>query len=153
MTCVDEATYCLTCRSDDSTEAAAVKQSSIVLKHHVCVSRANHACESGTFFDLLRNECALCDLTCDECAASSAADRCVKCAGMRPLLQEGRCLAQCEPGYFLTMASGRSLSTKCLKCDRACETCEKSPRNCLICKKGLVLNENRECVPKVFDGK
>nr|XP_039273813.1 extracellular matrix protein FRAS1-like [Styela clava] len=75
--------------------------------------------------------------------------QCTTCKNTRHLLQEGKCVRRCLPGFY---QEGKT----CKRCHSTCETCTlaNSPNTCTSCKSPLQLQDGtcvEDCIPGYFD--
>ncbi|KAM9330542.1 extracellular matrix organizing protein FRAS1 [Gastrophryne carolinensis] len=112
-----------------------------------CFSVSCPSCPVGTLAVNVEGKCCpeckseRCDPDCLTC--SQSVDHCDMCRDDARLLQEGRCILSCDPGFFL---DGRT----CLACKESCSTCNNG-FECTTCIGSLLLKEG-QCVPSCGAG-
>ncbi|XP_078258376.1 extracellular matrix organizing protein FRAS1 isoform X5 [Rhinoraja longicauda] len=112
-----------------------------------CYKRSCPLCPAGSLAVKVNGECCpecqpdQCHLDCLACSQSP--DYCDICTDKRRLLQNGRCLQHCDPGFHQD-------SGLCKACDEPCATCQNK-FECSSCKE-LLLLKNGQCVPSCGEG-
>nr|CAB3247083.1 extracellular matrix protein FRAS1 [Phallusia mammillata] len=132
-------------RDGDVWQAGACEQCSCVHGIVQCFTVQCAVCPAGTVPQQVPGECCpdcqpvTCHSDCKTCDAPGYA-HCTSCKQGR-LLQEGKCVRRCLPGYYQD-------GVRCYACHPSCATCSlgNSPSTCTSCPAGRFLQEGR-CVP------
>lgn len=146
MKCQFERDHCLKCR-DDLSANFDYDDKILALKDNRCVFvNKTGECPTSTYFDFDKSQCELCDIGCLECSGWGEAS-CLRCDERRPYLQEGRCVSECERGFYL-----ESSVNKCVRCGPDCDECQLNENKCRTCEPGFVLVPGNICRDRVFYG-
>ncbi|KAM8939375.1 extracellular matrix organizing protein FRAS1 [Pelodytes ibericus] len=112
-----------------------------------CFSQVCSSCPPGTLSMNIAHECcpqcrpAQCHSDCLTC--SQSIDHCDICRDETRLLQMGRCVYSCDPGFYL---DGKT----CRACEKICSSC-KNDFECTSCTTPLLL-EDGQCVTSCSEG-
>nr|XP_033819322.1 extracellular matrix protein FRAS1 isoform X2 [Geotrypetes seraphini] len=112
-----------------------------------CYTPSCSSCPVGTLTASVTGECcpecrtAQCHPDCLIC--SQSVDHCDVCLDENKVLQEGRCVYNCDDGFY---QDGR----ECLACEETCSTCE-TEFECTSCSGSLLLKEG-QCVASCEEG-
>ncbi|XP_062899606.1 extracellular matrix protein FRAS1 isoform X1 [Mobula hypostoma] len=112
-----------------------------------CYKRSCPLCPAGSLAVKVNGECCpdcqpvLCHPDCLTCTQSP--DHCEICKNKSRVLQNGRCLEHCDPGFY-------EVAGLCKECDKSCATCQ-SEFECTLCKDSLLL-KNGQCVTSCGEG-
>ncbi|XP_071971616.1 extracellular matrix organizing protein FRAS1 [Engystomops pustulosus] len=115
--------------------------------HITCFSQSCPSCPLGTLMIFEEGKCCpqckqeQCSSDCLTC--SQSIDHCDICRDEARLLQMGRCVYSCDPGFYL---DGRT----CLACKETCVTCNNG-FECTTCVGSLLLKEG-QCMPSCGPG-
>ena len=121
--CVGEATFCLTCNSNQ------------LAANGTCTT----SCPSNTFTS--GGACLACHPDCATCSGS-AFNQCSTCPSSRPVLSSGRCLPTCSRSEFLDPTS-----SSCKACDSSCSSCTGAGANaCLACANANQVLKSGACI-------
>ncbi|XP_041084402.1 extracellular matrix organizing protein FRAS1-like isoform X2 [Polyodon spathula] len=113
----------------------------------LCFQRSCPSCPVGTLAVAVEGECCpqcrpvQCHSDCLTCSHSP--DHCESCRDSLLLLQNGRCVQACEPGFH---ENGRV----CKACQETCAAC-KNEFECTLCGKGRLMKYGK-CVTACGDG-
>uniref|UniRef100_A0A0C9QJY7 furin n=1 Tax=Fopius arisanus TaxID=64838 RepID=A0A0C9QJY7_9HYME len=131
---------CVPCPPGCSTCVTAACTSCIngwsLNKKNLCAPVSRSKCDISEYFE--DNHCKPCHSTCETCAGPTD-NFCISCQSPL-LLQNRRCVAQCDDGFYSVAQPTRSICSPCL---HTCKTCV-SRLNCTACQDGLQL-QSGEC--------
>ena len=122
LTCVTNATTCLSCNSP------------LVLSNSACIDIS--LCPTGSHFINTVNGIQSCDPCSGSClTCQTSADNCLTCIPGK-IFHKGECIDTCPDGTYL-ISNNSVLS--CPDCNSTCKTCKITKDICLSCNSGLTL--------------